>query len=76
MSRFQSRLDGEYRQCPNCERKGYGPDAWHPATAEFFPRIGRRVSFARYRACCSELTSKRRGIVPAAQAYAVEVAHA
>jgi hypothetical protein len=37
MTTFQSREDGEYAQCRSCARNGYGPDAWLPATSEFFP---------------------------------------
>jgi len=70
MSRFQSRLDGEYRQCPRCERLGYGPDAWHPATSDFFPMLHGRVSFARCRACLTEITSRRYGVVPSQEAMA------
>ena len=33
---FQSRPDGEYCRCSRCVRLGYGEDAWHPATAEFW----------------------------------------
>jgi len=63
--RFQSRPDGEYRLCPRCEKLGYGADAWHPATCEYYPVVHGRVSFARCRACITEITSRRYGVVPA-----------
>ncbi len=65
MSRFVSGPDGEWRECRSCARKGYGVDAWHPATREFWPVVNRRIWFGRCLACCSEMSSRKRGVVEA-----------
>ncbi len=62
MNRFQSRPDGEWRQCPSCEKKGYGADSWHPATREFYPYIKGGVSFARCIASDCEKRNGKRGV--------------
>lgn len=63
--KWQSRVDGEYRQCARCAHIGYGEDAFHPATDEFWPRIHGQLWFGRCLACASELTSRRKGVMPA-----------
>ena len=63
MTPFQSRPDGEYAQCRSCARNGYGPDAWLPATSEFFPTQYGRLRFDRCRACRSEVRERRFGFV-------------
>jgi len=68
MSRFQSRPDGEYCQCPRCARRGYGQDSWHPVTAEYWPMNRGRLSLARCKACCGEVMAHKNGVVPAAEA--------
>ncbi|KAF1008969.1 MAG: hypothetical protein GAK28_00601 [Luteibacter sp.] len=60
---WQSRADGEYRRCARCEKLGYGEDAWHPATPEFFPVVNGRIRFGRCRACHSEVMQHRCGVV-------------
>ncbi len=63
MTTFQSRQDGEYVQCRSCARNGYGPDAWLPATTEYFPIQNGRLRFDRCRACRSEVQQRRLGFV-------------
>lgn len=63
MTTFQSCPDGEYVQCRSCARNGYGPDAWHPATSEFFPMQYGRLRFDRCRACRSEVQQRKFGFV-------------
>lgn len=61
---FQSRPDGEYALCPRCARIGYGADAWHPATHEFWPTsiTGRRLSFIQCLACTSDVAARKAGV--------------
>lgn len=61
--RFVSRPDGEYRECSRCRHLGYGVDAWHPATAEFWPVVRGRLWFGRCNACNSELAARKYGVV-------------
>lgn len=68
MRRFESRPDGEYCQCTRCARLGYGPDSWHPVTAEFWPRCNGRLSLNRCKACCGEVMARRHGVVQTAEA--------
>ena len=70
MSLFQSRPDGEYRRCSRCAHLGYGEDAWHPCTSEFWPRVRGKLWFGRCLACASELASRRDGVIPAPEALA------
>lgn len=65
MSQFQSRPDGEYKQCARCAKKGYGEDSWHPATPEYWPMRGGRLSLFRCKACCGEVMAHKNGVVPA-----------
>ncbi|MDQ7996086.1 MAG: hypothetical protein AAGC76_09555 [Luteibacter sp.] len=58
---FQSRADGEYAKCQSCERLGYGIDAWHPATSEFWREEYGLLSFERCRACICDLHKAKRG---------------
>jgi len=60
---FESRPDGEYRRCSRCTHLGYGEDAWHPATREFWPVVRGRTWFGRCLACASELASRKHGFV-------------
>ena len=64
LDRFQSRTDGEYCQCKRCAALGYGDDAWHPATMEFWPTEDGRLRFDRCRACASEMKVHAHGVVP------------
>lgn len=64
MTRFQSRPDGEYAQCTNCVRAGYGPDSWHPATAEFWATWNGLLQFQKCKACRSEVQARKFGMVP------------
>jgi hypothetical protein len=57
---YQSRPEGEYA---SCARNGYGPDAWLPATSEFFPTQYGRLRFDRCRTCRSEVLERRFGFV-------------
>ena len=68
LPRWQSRADGEYRLCTRCAHLGYGEDAYHPATHEFWPRVHGQLWFGRCLACASELQSRRLGVVPALSA--------
>lgn len=61
---FASRPDGEYCRCKSCDELGYGVDAWHPATIEFWATDHGRLSFARCRACISEQKAHVHGVVP------------
>lgn len=65
---FQSRPDGEYRQCRRCMKLGYDVDSWHPATSEFWPMVHGRLWFGRCLACAGELASHKHGFVPAREA--------
>lgn len=60
---FESRADGEYCKCTACERKGYGVDSWHPATAEFWRTREGRLYFNQCTACLSEMSEGKKGIV-------------
>lgn len=64
MTRFQSRADGEYVQCPNCARAGYGVDSWHPATPEFWVTWNGQLQFQKCKACRSEVQARKFGFVP------------
>jgi hypothetical protein len=66
LSSFESRIDGEYRQCARCAHLGYGPDSWHPATREYWPVARGRIWFGRCLACNGELAARKFGVVPAA----------
>jgi len=59
--RFESRADGEYCQCGRCARIGYGVDAWHPVSEEFWPMDHGRLSLVMCKACRSELMAKKSG---------------
>lgn len=63
--RFESRPDGEYALCRSCDRAGYGPDAWHPATAEFWVKHRGTLDFSKCKACKSEVAARKFGFVPA-----------
>lgn len=65
---FQTRPDGEYRLCQSCRRAGYGVDAWHPATVEFWPTLFGAVQFYKCKACRSEVMAKKFGFVPEREA--------
>lgn len=62
--KFQSRPDGEYVECKGCVRRGYGEDAWHPATVEFWREMAGSLYFAQCKACLSDDHECRRGVVP------------
>lgn len=66
MTRFQHRPDGEYAQCPRCTRLGYGPDAWHPCTSEFWPLTNGLLVYSRCKACMADRNCHRRGVIPEA----------
>ncbi|HEY4292080.1 helix-turn-helix domain-containing protein [Luteibacter sp.] len=61
--KFQSRPDGEYAECRGCVRRGYGEDAWHPATTEFWRPMEGRLYFNQCRACLSEVSERKSGFV-------------
>ena len=64
MKHIQSRPDGEYALCRSCERAGYGTDAWHPLTDDFWPVFhGRLVLTKKCKACRSEVAAKKFGFV-------------
>lgn len=63
-ARFQSRTDGEYCQCKRCTSLGYGDDAWHPATMDFWPTENGRLRYDLCRACVSEMKVNVHGVVP------------
>jgi hypothetical protein len=58
---FESRPDGEYAECRKCVQKGYGVDAWHPATAEFWPVSRGELIFKYCYACRVEYDAVRNG---------------
>lgn len=60
---FQSRPDGEYVECARCAKLGYGADAWHPATPEFWRPTYGRLYFGQCRACISEVLERKAGFV-------------
>ncbi len=64
-TRFRSMPDGEYALCRSCERAGYGPDAWLPATDEFWSKSAGALQFNKCKACRSEVTARKFGFVPA-----------
>lgn len=57
-------FDGEWVQCRKCAMKGYGVDAYHPFTSEFFPMLNGKLRTDRCRACASESQSHTHGMVP------------
>lgn len=60
---FQSRPDGEYCRCSRCARLGYGEDAWHPATAEFWRLMNGALHFNQCKACITEVAEHKHGFV-------------
>lgn len=63
MTIYQSRPDGEYALCRSCQRAGYGPDSWHPATSEFWPELHGRLRMGKCKACRSEVQARKFGFV-------------
>lgn len=64
MTKFQSRPDGEWAQCPSCVRAGYGVDSWHPATSEYWVTLHGALQFQKCKACRSEVQARKFGMVP------------
>lgn len=63
--KFQSRADGEYAMCRSCVRAGYGgEDSWWPATAEFWVTLHGYLQLNKCKACRSEVTARKCGVVP------------
>jgi|GEM_PF-1776901 len=63
--KFVSRPDGEYCECRHCAALGYGADAWHPVTSEFWREYGGTLSLGQCKACLSEVEARSRGLKPA-----------
>jgi hypothetical protein len=60
---FQSRADGEHALCRSCQRAGYGEDSWHPCLPDFWPKQDGKLRFDICRACKSERSARRFGLV-------------
>lgn len=60
---FQSRPDGEHRLCTTCQHKGYGPDAWHPCTTDFWQVVRGRIDYTRCLACKADFRHRCKGVV-------------
>lgn len=67
---FRSTPQGEERLCRCCENRGYGQDAWLPATSDFWPLVHGRLWFGRCRACAADLRERKRGVVVTRRAAA------
>lgn len=63
MTTFKSLPDGEHALCRSCQRAGYGPDAWHPVTTEFWQIQQGKLLMSKCKACRSESAAKRFGFV-------------
>lgn len=64
MSLFRSTPYGEERLCRGCVNRGYGEDAWQPATSEFWPMWNGILWFGRCRACESDRNAGTHSVVP------------
>lgn len=60
-----SAVDGEWRRCPSCARRGYGADAWLPMTTEYWATYQGRLILSACKGCRSDAAQKMRGVVPA-----------
>ena len=63
MNHFQRRWDGEYALCPSCARLGYGIDAWHPCTSEFWPVTRGLLIYSRCKACMCDRNAHKLGVI-------------
>jgi hypothetical protein len=58
---------GEEALCRSCQRAGYGEDAWHPITLEFWtPDRYDQLVISQCRACRSEVNQRKFGFVAVA----------